>query len=176
MSVFEKRSIGQLFRFLIVGVSNTLVDLIVTRLLQGGFGLLTSLPLLTYYIPKVIGYGCGIVNSYFWNSRWTFKESRRRDAREMISFLAVNLLTLGLSLLLMYLFRNVFGIAAYWNSLFSETAFGRLITGEFFCTILSTGISLIVNFIGNKLFVFGKRSEDRSEEKTEPEQQEEEDK
>lgn len=170
MSVFEKKSIGQLIRFLIVGVSNTLVDLIVTRLLQGGFGLLTTAPVLTYYIPKVIGYCCGIVNSYFWNSRWTFKENRRRDAREMISFLAVNLITLGLSLLLMYLFRDVFGIAAAWDAAFSETGFGRLITGEFFCTILSTGISLIVNFIGNKLIVFGKRKEDLPDNK-EPEVQ-----
>lgn len=157
MSASESKGFLQLLRFLIVGASNTLVDLIVTRLLQGGFGLLTSTVLLTYYIPKVIGYGCGIANSYFWNSNWTFREQRRHDAREFGSFLLVNLVTLGLSLLLMYVFRNGLGLADRWNAWAGGTAFGRLITGEFFCTVLSTGICLIVNFIGNKLFVFRRR-------------------
>ena len=157
MSVFEKKSIGQLARFLLVGVSNTLVDLVVTRLLQGAFGLLTTAVVLTYYIPKVVGFGCGVLNSYILNSAWTFRAERHRDAREIGSFLLVNLLTLGLSLLLMYLLRDVFGLAAWWSRLVGTEGFGRLVTGEFFCTLLSTGICLLVNFVGNKLFVFGKR-------------------
>ena len=157
MSVFEKKSIGQLARFLLVGVSNTLVDLVVTRLLQGAFGLLTTAVVLTYYIPKVVGFGCGVLNSYVLNSAWTFRAERPRDAREIGSFLLVNLLTLGLSLLLMYLLRDVFGLAAWWSGLVGTEGFGRLVTGEFFCTLLSTGICLLVNFVGNKLFVFGKR-------------------
>ena len=157
MSVFEKKSIGQLARFLLVGVSNTLVDLVVTRLLQGAFGLLTTAVVLTYYIPKVVGFGCGVLNSYVLNSAWTFRAERHRDAREIGSFLLVNLLTLGLSLLLMYLLRDVFGLAAWWSGLVGTEGFGRLVPGEFFCTLLSTGICLLVNFVGNKLFVFGKR-------------------
>ena len=157
MSVFEKKSIGQLARFLLVGVSNTLVDLVVTRLLQGAFGLLTTAVVLTYYIPKVVGFGCGVLNSYVLNSAWTFRAERHRDAREIGSFLLVNLLTLGLSLLLMYLLRDVFGLAAWWSGLVGTEGFGRLVTGEFFCTLLSTGICLLVNFVGNKPFVFGKR-------------------
>ncbi len=160
MSAFEKKSFGQLIRFVIVGASNSLVDLIVTRLLQWGFGAIFGSLLLTYYIPKVVGYGCGIVNSYVLNSSWTFRSQRRRDAREIGSFLAVNLVTLGLSLLLMYLLRDVFGVAAWWTNLTGGTAFGRIITGEFFCTVLSTGICMLVNFAGNKRFVFGKRKED----------------
>ncbi|MBQ9189593.1 MAG: GtrA family protein [Clostridia bacterium] len=155
--MFEKKSIGQLARFLLVGVSNTLVDLVVTRLLQGAFGLLTTAVVLTYYIPKVVGFGCGVLNSYVLNSAWTFRAERHRDAREIGSFLLVNLLTLGLSLLLMYLLRDVFGLAAWWSGLVGTEGFGRLVTGEFFCTLLSTGICLLVNFVGNKLFVFGKR-------------------
>ena len=160
MSVFEKKSIGQLLRFGLVGVSNTLVDLIITRLLQGGFGLLTSAVLLTYYIPKVIGYACGVLNSYLLNSNWTFRAEKRRDAREIGSFLLVNLVTLGLSLGLMWLFRDVFGLADQWNGWVGSTGFGRIVTGEFFCTILSSGLALIANFIGNKLFVFGARKDE----------------
>ena len=159
MSAFEKRSFGQLLKFLLVGASNTLVDLIVTRLLQWGFGAAFSALVLTYYLPKVIGYACGIVNSYVLNSSWTFRSERRRDAREMLAFLAVNLVTLGLSLLLMYVLRDVAGLGAWWNGLVGASGLGKLVTGDFFCTLLSTGICLLVNFAGNKLLVFGKRKD-----------------
>ena len=85
MSASEKKGIVQFIQFILVGVLNTLVDLVVTRLLQVGFGLLTNQLLLTYYIPKVIGYACGIVNSYVLNTAWTFQKERKRDAREIIS-------------------------------------------------------------------------------------------
>ena len=162
MSTFDKKSILQLMKFGIVGIGNTLVDLIVTGLLQRGFALLTSAAILTYYIPKVIGYGCGILNSYLLNSGWTFREERRRDAREIVSFLCVNLVTLGLSLLLMWLFRNGLGLDAWWSEAAKDTFFGRIISGDFFCTMLSSGIALLINFLGNKLFVF--RSKDQTEE------------
>lgn len=160
MSAFKKNSLGQLIKFALVGVSNTLVDLIVTRLLQGGFSLLTTAPLWSYYIPKVIGYACGIVNSYLLNSNWTFRNEKRRDLREIASFLGVNIITLGLSLLLMWLFRDGFGIAAAWNARFQGGWLGRIVTGEFFCTALSSGIALVVNFIGNKFFVFSSRKKE----------------
>ena len=42
MSASEKKGMKQFFQFLLVGVLNTLVDLIVTGLLQWGFSLLTT--------------------------------------------------------------------------------------------------------------------------------------
>ena len=164
MSTFEKKSILQLIKFGIVGVLNTLVDLIVTGLMQRLFALLTTAVILTYYIPKVIGYGCGILNSYILNSGWTFKEERRRDAREILSFLAVNLITLGLSLLMMWLFRNCLGLDAWWSETVRDSLLGRIISGDFFCTVLSSAIALIINFLGNKLFVFHRK--DPAEEET----------
>ena len=162
MSVFDRKSAGQFLRFLLVGVLNTVVDLLITRLLQLGFGHLTNLVLLTYYIPKVVGYACGILNSYFWNSSWTFRAERKHDAREIGLFLAVNLVTLGLSLLLMFLFRDVLGWDAWWNGVMAGLNLpgwiGSTLDGAFFCTGLSSGIALIINFIGNKLLVFAKRN------------------
>ena len=164
-----KKSLLQLLKFVLIGASNTLIDLIVCRALQALFGTFSDAQILTYYLPKVIGYACGIVNSYVWNSRWTFREERRRDTREILLFVLVNLVTLGLSLGLMYLFKNVCGLDARWIRTFGENRFTKLISGDFFCTVLSTGIALIVNFIGNKLIVFGKRKEETEQptEKTE---------
>lgn len=165
-----KKSFLQLLKFGLIGVSNTIVDLIVCRALQALFGTFSAAPILTYYLPKVIGYACGIANSYFWNSRWTFREERRRDKREILLFIAVNLVTLGLSLGLMYLFKNVCGLDAWWMCTLGENWFTKFVSGDFFCTVLSTGIALIVNFIGNKLIVFNKRTDipkDEPIEKTE---------
>ncbi len=158
-----KKSILQLLKFVLIGASNTLIDLIVCRALQALFGTFSDAAFLTYYLPKIIGYACGILNSYIWNSRWTFREERRRDAREILTFIAVNLVTLGLSLGLMYLFRDVCGLDVWWMNTFGENWFTRLISGSFFCTVLSTGIALIVNFIGNKLIVFRRREENPME-------------
>ncbi len=170
MSASEgKKSFIQLLKFVLIGASNTLIDLIVCRVLQALFGTFSAAPILTYYLPKVIGYACGIANSYFWNSRWTFREERRRDAREIVLFIAVNLVTLGLSLGLMYLFKNVCGLDTWWMRLIGENWFTKIVSGDFFCTVLSTGIALLVNFAGNKLLVFKKRPEEPKEEpKEEP--------
>ncbi len=162
-----KKSFLQLLKFGLIGVSNTVVDLIVCRALQALFGTFSAAPILTYYLPKVIGYACGIANSYFWNSRWTFREERRRDAREIVLFVAVNLVTLGLSLGLMYLFKNVCGLDAWWMRTLGENWFTKIVSGDFFCTVLSTGVALIVNFIGNKLLVFRRREDEPKEEPTE---------
>ena len=63
----------------------------------------------------------------------------------------------------MYLFRDVCGLDVWWMNTFGENWFTRLISGSFFCTVLSTGIALIVNFIGNKLIVFRRREENPME-------------
>ena len=160
MSASEgKKSIVQLLKFVLIGASNTIIDLIVTFALNAVFGI--------YYLAKIIGYACGIVNSYFWNSRWTFREERRRDAREIISFIAVNLVTLGLSLLLQWVFRDKLHLDAWWMGFAGENFFTKLLNGERFCLLLASGIALLVNFAGNKLLVFQKRKDEPVRENSE---------
>lgn len=144
-----RKSILQLLKFGLIGVSNTLVDLLVTSALNAIFGI--------YYLAKIIGYACGIANSYIWNSRWTFREERRRDKREIVSFIAVNLVTLGLSLLLQWILRDVWHLDAWWMGFAGENWFTKLLNGERFCILLAFPIPLLVNFIGNKLFVFNRQ-------------------
>ena len=156
MSVSEgKKSIVQLLKFVLIGASNTILDLLVTFALNAIFGI--------YYLAKIIGYACGIANSYFWNSRWTFREERRRDAREIVTFIAVNLVTLGLSLLLQWVFRDLLHLDAWWTGAIGENFLTKILNGERFCLLLASGVALIVNFIGNKLFVFRKRQPEESE-------------
>ena len=150
MSVSEgKKSIVQLLKFVLIGASNTILDLLVTFALNAIFGI--------YYLAKIIGYACGIANSYFWNSRWTFREERKRDAREIVTFIAVNLVTLGLSLLLQWVLRDKLHLDAWWTGFAGENFLTKILNGDRFCLLLASGIALLVNFAGNKLLVFKKR-------------------
>lgn len=152
-----KRSILQFIKFALVGASNTIIDLIITFVLNAIFH--------WYYFAKVIGYCCGILNSYILNSSWTFKEERKKDAREIISFIAVNLVVLLISLGLMYLMSDkVWNIVGWWDALKLPSWFAKFINGERFCTLVSTLICIIINFAGNKLFVFKtKNAQDSAE-------------
>ena len=146
-----KKSVVQLLKFALIGVSNTLIDLLITLALNAIFGI--------YYLAKIIGYVCGVANSYFWNSSWTFREERRRDTKEIVSFLIVNLVTLGLSLLLQWLFRDRLHLDTWWMNAIGDNVFTHILNGERFCLLLASGVALIVNFIGSKLFVFtGKKA------------------
>ena len=132
-------SLIQFLKFNVVGIANTAVDLLI-------YTLLTALGL-NMYIAQAVGYVCGMVNSYIWNSRWTFREERRRDAREILLFVAVNLVSLGVGEGVLYIAKNVLGVDS-----------------EILCKLISLPFSIGVNFIGNKLFVFRKKTPAASEE------------
>ena len=148
-----KKSFFQLIKFGLVGIGNTLIDMVISTVLS----IVLAIPFTggwTVYVSKVVGYCAGILNSYILNSRWTFKEERRQDAREIISFIAVNLGVLLVSLGLIWLFTNALHIDDWWMSLGLPQWLTKIINGERACMLLSTCICIIVNFVGNKLFVF----------------------
>ncbi|MFR3906992.1 MAG: GtrA family protein, partial [Christensenellales bacterium] len=97
-----KDGIVQLVKYNIVGVINTLVDFLV-------YQLLTYLGM-KYAIAQCISYSCGILNSYFFNSRWTFKRDSGRSKKEFIYFVAVNLVSMGLSVLLLKVCYEILNI------------------------------------------------------------------
>lgn len=144
-----KRSFIQFIKFALVGASNTIIDMLVSMVLNAIFH--------WYYFAKVIGYCCGVLNSYLLNSRWTFKEERRKDAKEIISFIGVNLVVLLISLGLMSLMKNTWNLVGWWDTLSLPSWMLKLINGERFCMLVSAVICIVINFIGNKLFVFTSR-------------------
>ncbi|GAA5542598.1 GtrA family protein [Ochrobactrum soli] len=85
----------QFGRFGLVGLLNTFITLIVIAVLTW----LGASP----FVANAIGYGAGLVNSYFGNMKWTFKSdtSWRRTIRFLVAFgicYAVNVYILHLSL------------------------------------------------------------------------------
>ena len=163
-----KKSFIQLIKFALVGGMNTLVDMVISTLVSFLLGLTGLTGGWMIYVSKAIGYSCGILNSYIFNSRWTFKKERRQDAREIISFIAVNLFVLAISFGLIYLFKDVLHIGDKWMALNLPAWFAKIINGERACMLLSTVICIFVNFIGNKLFVFKRGAKENDAGKIKP--------
>ena len=147
-----KGTIVQFIQFGFVGVLNTLVDFLVFQALN----LLAGWT----YLAQVVGYSCGVVNSYLWNSNWTFRDSRTHSAREMLLFLIVNLASLGVSLGVMWLCRNVLGITDGWVSGWIPAWLSGFVKGDTVAKLIATPCAIVVNFIGNRLFVFQGKRED----------------
>ncbi len=152
----KKENLGQFLKFAMVGVLNTVVDFLVFQLL--------NLTLQWTYLAQVIGYCAGILNSYFWNSRWTFRREHTRSVREMLSFVAVNLVSLGVSLGVIWLCRNPIGITDAWAAGWVPAWLGGFVKGDTIAKLIATPCAIIVNFIGNKLFVFRGKAEGAPEE------------
>ncbi|HWS30651.1 MAG TPA: GtrA family protein [Clostridia bacterium] len=127
----------QFIKFNLVGILNTLVDI-------GVFALLTALGL-DRYVAQVISYSCGVLNSYLFNTLWTFRQEKRRTAKEFLLFVCVNLVSLGVSLGMIYVAEHDLHVE-----------------GTFMQKLIATPVAMVVNFIGNKLFVF-KKTENREE-------------
>jgi putative flippase GtrA len=127
----------EFLRFCVVGSLNTGIDFTVFAVLFGwGVALLPA---------HIISYGCGILNSFWLNRKWTFKEKADRltlesdtgrSLRQMVQFMALNLLTLGLTYELLIWVHNNWG----WPMLMSR--------------LFAIGASLAINFAGSRLWVF----------------------
>jgi putative flippase GtrA len=86
-------------QFSLVGISNALVDLGVLNLFLL-IGPTRSPELLVLY--NVVALGLANVNSYLWNTLWTFRDQARHDARQVGLFTAQGLLNVGVSNLLLW--------------------------------------------------------------------------
>ena len=152
-----KKTLWQMAKFAIVGVLNTMVDFAVFQTL--------NLTLGWVYAAQVLGYTAGIINSYLWNSNWTFREQRTRSLREMGLFLLVNIASLGVSLGMIWLLKDGIGITNEWVASWMPKALSGFIKGDTVCKLIATVFAIAVNYLGNRLFVFKKQAN------TQPDQQ-----
>lgn len=99
----REKAAGQVVRFGLVGVLNTLVDFALLNLLYHVF----SFPLL---VANTLSYTGGFANSFLWNKHWTFStRGSRHIGREMIIFGAVSLSALLVNNAGIYGLHELFG-------------------------------------------------------------------
>ena len=118
-------------KFCVTGGMNTIIDLAVTTALN-------SLLHVNINVAKPIGYVCGMANSFVVNKKWTFKTGNNATKKELIKFVIVNACMLGLSLLLIYIFKSTLDL------------------NDTIANILSTGTVMVINFFVSNFWVFKK--------------------
>lgn len=91
------RMFGQMIKYGLVGVINTLITAVIIFTLMNGLGV-------SYQISNAIGYVAGFFNSFILNKLWTFKTSQTSTVSQFIKFAAVfavcYLIQLGLVIIL----------------------------------------------------------------------------
>lgn len=129
--MLERYGLRSLFKFGIVGCINTGVDF-------GVFTLLWDVLGVNYIISQAAGYTAGILNSFLMNKYWTFAagNSKIHTSVQFVRFVAVNAISLGISLLGMKLLNTLPGMNMY------------------VAKITVTVVVQAVNYLGYRLWVF----------------------
>ncbi|AIQ55093.1 GtrA family protein [Paenibacillus sp. FSL R7-0331] len=117
-------------KFLVVGVLNTLVG-------YGFFYICYTVAEWSYPLSLVISHIIGVVNSFLWNSKWTFNTAEIKLSR-VLKFCLVYLVTLFLNLATLSFFVEWVGV---------EVLIAQL---------LSLFITTAVSFFGHKYWSFNK--------------------
>jgi len=125
------------FRFLLVGVANTILGLSVIYLLLHLVGM-------SYWMSTFLGNSVGAMMSYYLNRRFTFR-SKNAVSKSLILFVIVTLLCYVVSYSIgMNLVEWMLGTS---NSLKSGTKTDLAV-------LISTGLYTVLNYLGQKWLVF----------------------
>ena len=118
----------RIFKFLIVGILNTGIDIVIFALL-----VMADVPIL---LAQSISYCCGVANSYLLNRVWTFKQERSRVVVEASKFIFVNLLSLMVV------------------SLILKSMYDTLEQSWIVSKVTATLIGSLINYVGSRYWVF----------------------
>lgn len=133
------QTLQQLFRFVVSGLISTVADLSVY------LGCLNVLAF-SYDISKGLSFLVGTTTAFFLNKFWTF-DSAHGDMREVRAFVILYACTF---------FVNV-GTNHLVLSVTPTPSFGGEELVVYFAYVCATGASMILNFVGQKLWVFKSR-------------------
>lgn len=122
----------QFVGFCVVGVLNTIVGWAVY------YAFVLFDPAL-YLVGNVAGYICGVMNSYYWNSRFVFAKERDESSYALLKTYVSYGVTLVLSTALMFLLVD------------------RLSVSEFLAPIPTLLLTVPLNFIFNKFWAFSSK-------------------
>ncbi len=127
----------QLVKFSAVGASGYVVNLAVYTTLVKGLGV-------QYILAALLAFCAAVTNNFLWNRHWTFRATDGHMGFQAARFFTVSLLALGVNLVVLEVL----------------VSFGDV------DKVLAQAIAILVatplNFIGNKLWSFGKPAPRRS--------------
>lgn len=125
---FRHSPTRQFIKFAIVGAVNTALDI-------GLFTLLHALGL-HYLLANVFAFGTAVINSYYWNRRWTFRSRSAEWRPELVKFASVSGLGFLGNEILLFLFVE----SGHWPPLTAK--------------LVVTVIIFFWNYLANRFWTF----------------------
>lgn len=134
MSKEKKEFIIQFIKFSIVGISNTVINLIIYYILVL-FGM-------NYILANSIGFIISVINAFYWNNRYVFKEDKdhknpiRKTLKKIIKVYASYTFTFVLGNVLLFAWVELLNIS------------------DRIAPILNLIVTVPINFVMNKVWAF----------------------
>ena len=127
---YKKNVVLEFFKFALVGGIGTLVNLAVLYLL-------TEYARIYYIFSAVVAFFVAVTCNFILNKLWTFGESLHSDLPKKYSrFVLVGTAALSVNICFLYILTEFFGIHYFLSQ------------------VISIGLALMINFIGNKIWTF----------------------
>lgn len=127
-----KREFLVFFKYGVVGVSGTIIDVAALWLLVEFVPFFENRILLAASLSFVLA----VVNNFWWNKHWTFQDRSKNYRKQFIKFLIIALIGLLLTNISMYLFVEV------------------LLIWYIFAKLMTSAVVMLWNFLGNKMWTF----------------------
>ncbi len=160
-SLTQRRGVRQFVKFGIVGASSSVINFGLSNL----FHYKLDWPL----VPALtVAFFLSVLNGFFWNRHWTFKEARGKPAHtQSLQFLVVNIIGWILNTSIVVLIVAHF--KSHGNGLFGNPAeFQRIVTAMVTNTgkheygpllfngalLIATGVVVFWNFFANRKWTF----------------------
>ncbi len=139
------KRVWQLLKFVFVGFGNAIIDL---GVFNGLYFLFPTHNVKRLVIYNTMAVGAAILNSYIWNSRWTFRRQHKRSGpgamRQRVLFLLQSLINIVVNDLIL-------GIIAPWIA--ATHAINHVLANNI-AKLLAMFLASLTSFLMMKLVVF----------------------
>lgn len=133
----NQQNIAQFLRYLIAGGTATAIDFIVLYIFVEFLSI-------WYILAATFSFIIALTISFFLNKFWTFKNGDKKISSQMVKFLIVNLIGLGINLIILYILVEFFFL---WY---------------LFAKVFATAVAVIWNFLGMRNLVFNNSEKNES--------------
>ena len=155
MSSSQEESLLQFCKFGIIGVSNTLISLIINWIILAILGTAGLFPNADKYIGNTVAFFLSVLWSYYWNNKYVFKEDENAKKRVWWKTLIKTYLSYAFTGLVL-------------SNVVSYVCVDILHINKFIAPLINLVISVPINYIMNKFWAYGQKKGDKDESEDQP--------
>lgn len=147
MTRISKKEKVRFFKFALVGISGTLIDVGLFNLFNQGFNVPAN-------NAKAYSFCLAVFNNFLWNRLWTFPESKSLPfMKQFMKYLVVSVIGLLINLLIFASFDP--RLIQFFNALLPvEFIFSPTVVGHNVSVAIATIVVLFWNYFANRFWTF----------------------